>query len=450
MKKLLALLMAVLLVLSAVPASAFAIDKNDKEFEAFLKDINWSKDDYIEYLKSKDWTLDDYEDISEMGTPLSEEGVQSVMADFELTRDALNALLIEYGELEEGQDVLGGMYLIFEEDLYFYTEYYLEAGIDENNPEFLKFLNAIGWSKEDYVAYLATKGGSLQDYWNVDELGTPLTEEGIQAVMAEFELTRDELNALLVEFGDLEKGEDVLTGITIIFEEDLHYWINYYVNEEPYEETDFGFEGLFEEIGLTDEELDRIFDHFLTLDTEDETFLAQLELLAERMETIEDFKSADELDAAQIAEILDIFTNLMNLLQIDAKYHLTDGIEKQPLTLAALMTLETTDGMDLLIEVYTTQGTFLADMIFTAEMFGSEIIKDTGKDLEVVKEAVAAPKPAAVKKPATVKKDVKAVKTVKGGKLPKTASDYRTNALIGLAFVLVGFILFRRMKTAGN
>lgn len=444
MKKLLALLMAVLLVLSAVPASTFAIDKNDKEFEAFLKDINWSKEDYIEYLKSKDWTLDDYEDISEMGTPLSEEGVQSVMADFELTRAELNALLVEYGELEEGQDVLDGMYLIFTEDLYFYTKYYLEAGIDENDPEFLTFLEEIGWSKEDYIAYLASKDWSLEDYWSADELGTPLTEAGVQSVMAEFELTRDELNALLVEFGDIEEGEDVLDGITIIFEEDLHYWINYYVNEETYEEIGFDIEGLFGEIGLTDEELDRIFDHFLTLDTEDETFLAQLELLAERMETIEDFKSADELDAAQIAEILDIFTNLMNLLQIDAKYHLTDGNDKQALTLTALMALETTNGMDLLIEIYTAQGTFLADIIFTAEMFGSEIIKETGKDLEVVKEAVAAPKPV------TVKKDVKAVKTVKGGKLPKTASDYGTNALIGLAFVLIGFLLFRRMKTAGN
>lgn len=444
MKKLLVLLMAVLLVLSAVPASTFALEQDDNEFEAFLKEINWSKEDYIEYLNSKDWTLDYYESADELGTPLSEEGVQEVMAAFELTREELNGLLFEYGDIEEGQDVLDGIYLIFEEDLYFYIEYYLEAGIEENDPEFLAFLKEIGWSQEDYIAYLASKDWSLEDYWSVDELGTPLTEEGVQAVMAEFELTREELNALLVQFGDIEKGEDVLDGIYIIFQEDLHYWINYYVNEEPYEEIDFGIEGLFEEIGLTDEELERIFDHLMTLDIEDEGFMAQIDALLVRIDAMEDFESADDLDAAQIAEILDIFTQLIDLFELDMKYYLTDGTDKQPLTLAALMALETTNGMDLLIEIYNTQGTFLADMIFTAEMFGSEIIKETGKDIEVVKEAVAAPKPV------TVQKDVKAVKTVKGGKLPKTASDYGVNALIGLAFVLAGFLLFRRMKTAGN
>src|SRR5690606_14280434 len=181
----------------------------------------------------------------------------------------------------------------------------------------------------------------------------------------------------------------------------------------------------------------------LTLDIEDEGFMAQIDALLVRIDAMEDFESSDDLDAAQIAEILDIFTQLIDLFELDMKYYLTDGTDKQPLTLAALMALETTNGMDLLIEIYNTQGTFLADMIFTAEMFGSEIIKETGKDIEVVKETVAAPKKPAVKKDVKAVKPVKTVKTVKGGKLPKTASDYIPNTMIGLAFVLVGFLLFR-------
>lgn len=446
MKKLLVLLLAVLLVVSAVPASTFAIDKNDPEFDKFLKEINWSKKDYINYLNSKDWYLEDFSDVEELGTPLSEKGVQSVMANYELTRTELNALFVEFGEIEEGEDVLDAMYIIFNEDLDSYTEFYLSAGIEENDPEFLSFLEEINWSKEDYLAYLASKDWSLEDFWTIDELGTPLSEEGVQTVMTDFELTREELNALLVEFYDLEEGEDVLDGMYIIFNEDLYYYVEYYLDEENYVEIDFGIEGLFSEIGLTDEELDRLFDHLMTLNFEDEAFLAQLEALLDRLDAIEYFESADELDAAQIAEILSIFNDMMNLFQIDAKYYLTNGQEKQPLTLGALMTLETTNGYDLLIEIYNKQGSFLADILLTAEMFGSEIITETGKDLAVVKEVVAAPK----KETKTVKKDTTAVKTVKGGKLPKTASGYVSNALIGLAFVLIGLVLFRRMKAVGN
>jgi processed acidic surface protein len=105
MKKLLVLLMAVLLVVSALPASTFAIAKDDPEFEKFLEEINWSKKSYINYLMEKNWSLDDFGDVSELGTPLSEEGVQTVMEDFELTREELNELLVEFGDIEEGEDV---------------------------------------------------------------------------------------------------------------------------------------------------------------------------------------------------------------------------------------------------------------------------------------------------------------------------------------------------------
>lgn len=308
--------------------------------------------------------------------------------------------------------------------------------IEENDKGFEDFLEESGWSKEDYVAYLASKDWTLEDFDSADELGTPLSEEGVQEVMADFKLTREELNSLLIEYGDIEEGEDVLEGTWIIFNEELYWSVEFYLNEEDFSDFDEELTDLFSEIGLTDDELDRMFEHFMTLDVENEAFGTQLEALLERMYAIEEFESADDLDAEQIAELLSIFTEMMDLFEIQATYYLTDGKEKQPLNLSTLMTLETTNGMDLLIEIYNVQGTFLADVIFTAEMFGSDIIRDTEKDLETVKEVVTAPK--------------KEVKTVKGGKLPKTGSDYGVNALIGLSIVLIGLLLFRRMKTVGN
>ena len=455
MKKLLVLLMAVLLVVSALPASTFAIAKDDPEFEKFLEEINWSKKSYINYLMEKNWSLDDFGDVSELGTPLSEEGVQTVMEDFELTREELNELLVEFGDIEEGEDVLDGTYLIFNEELYFFTEYYLTADfgmIDEDGEEFAAFLESINWTKEDYLAYLDSKDWGLEYFSDVSELGTPLSEEGVQKVMKDFDLTREELNALLVEYGDIEEAQDVLDShMYIIFNEDLYFYVEWYLDDENY--IDLNDLDIFTEVGLTEEELDRLFEHFITLNFEDETFLDQLDALLQRLDAVPYFESADDLDAEEIAILLDIFDDMMNLFEVETKYYLTDGTEKTALTLTALLALETTNGKDLLIEIFDREGTFLADIVLTAEMFGSEIIEETGKDLEVVEEVIAAPvkETKEVKKEAkSVKKDTKAVQTTKGGKLPKTATDYVSNTLVGLAFVLIGFLLFRRMKTVSN
>lgn len=251
---------------------------------------------------------------------------------------------------------------------------------------------------------------------------------------------------------DIEEGQDVLDShMYIIFNEDLYFYVEWYLDDENY--IDLNDLDIFTEVGLTEEELDRLFEHFITLNFEDETFLDQLDALLQRLDAVPYFESADDLDAEEIAILLDIFDDMMNLFEVETKYYLTDGTKKTALTLTALLALETTNGKDLLIEIFDREGTFLADIVLTAEMFGSEIIEETGKDLEVVEEVIAAPvkETKEVKKEAkSVKKDTKAVQTTKGGKLPKTATDYVSNTLVGLAFVLIGFLLFRRMKTVSN
>jgi processed acidic surface protein len=93
-------------------------------------------------------------------------------------------------------------------------------------------------------------------------------------------------------------------------------------------------------------------------------------------------------------------------------------------------------------------------MVITGDMFNSDIITDTGKEVEKSAEAVAKPaqaqKPAVENKQQPVKKQTNGAvqKTVKGGKLPETASNYVTNTLIGLVLVAAGFVLFRKVRRA--
>ncbi len=394
MKRLLSVLLAVLLGFGLLPISTFAIEPNEPEFEKFLKGIGWDKQDYIDYIESKDWYLEDYESIDELGTPLTEESIQPVLESFELTRDELNELLVEYGDIEEGQDVLDGTYIIFEEELIEYVDFYLN-GFE----------------------------------------GTPIDEENLQTLLDEYGFdSKEDLEQFLNE------NEDSIENYEYI--EDLEFAVDFYVNGDEYLDEIYG---LFTEIGLTDEEVEKLFAHLETLDLEDPAFLEKLIELSDRMMAFVDFESAEELSAEQIAELFDIFNDMLDLFQIEAKYYLVKDGQKQTVSFETLMTMDTTNGYDLLIEIYNKQGEFLADILLTADMFGSELIKETGKDIKQVEEIVTKNK-----KVSEGTKEVKpSVKTVKGGMLPKTASDHAGNAIAGLALVLVGFTIFRRLKARG-
>ena len=389
MKKLLSLLLAITISLGMLPVSAFAIESNDKEFTAFLQEIGWESQDYIEYLESKEWYLEDFESIDELGTPLTEDSVQSVLQEFELTREELNDLLVEYGSIEEGQDVLEGTWLIFEEELREEVEFYIN-----------------GWE------------------------GTPIDDENLQQLLKDYNLgSIEELDALLKENDDSRDNYEYI--------EDLEWAVDFYINGDDYMDEEIA--DLFTEIDLTDEEMEKLFAHFETLNWEDPAFLDQMMLLADRMMGFEEFETADELSAEQVAELFSIFAEMKQLLQIETKYYLVVDGQKQPISIDTLMTMESTNGNDLIMEIYSQNGELLADIRITGDMVGSEIIQETGKDLQEAEKMVKET-PTAAKPP---------VKTVKGGELPKTATGHVENILLGLGLAAAGLFLFRRLRVKG-
>jgi len=392
MKRLLCLFTAILLALSLQPVASFAMGSNDKDFEAYLAEIGWEKQDYLDYLKSKDLSMSDFESVDELGTPLTEESIKPILTDYDLTREELNELLVEYGEIEEGQDVLDSEYYIFAEELYETVGYYLE-----------------------------------------DDYGTPINDENLQQLLEDYGFaSKAELEEYLQQFDESIEYYDYI--------EDLDYTVDYYINGGADLEAEM--DELFQSLQLTDEEMERLFEHFMTVYENNPDFEDQLLALSDRMMAFAEFESADELTAEQIAELLDISNDMLDILQLDVKYYLVKDGVKQPLTIQAMMTMTSTNGADLLIELYNKQGDFLADVILTKELFGSDLINETGKDLQEAEKIV---------KETPVKASTKAVqKTVKGGKLPNTASDYLQNTMIGLVIVLAGVVLFRRVWVKGQ
>jgi processed acidic surface protein len=93
------------------------------------------------------------------------------------------------------------------------------------------------------------------------------------------------------------------------------------------------------------------------------------------------------------------------------------------------MFMEDMKGYSVLVELYSTaDGEFLADFILTADMFNSEIITDTGKE---IKETPVAGK-------------TKPAKTVNGAKLPKTAGYHADYMILGAGMLALGLWVRRR------
>ncbi|TPE66762.1 processed acidic surface protein [Halalkalibacterium halodurans] len=299
-----------------------------------------------------------------------------------------------------------------------------------NQAELDNYLTDIEWSQEELEWYLEEMGLVISDFDSVDELrdflGPVLTEENLQDLLDEYGLTRAELEELLAEYG--ETLDDYK------FYDDLDFAIGFYLNGEDWDDL---YSDFFEMIGLTPEELDRLIEHFKTLDYEDPAFEARLLNLSDRLMAFEEFDEASELTERQIAELLDIFSEMLDLFELDVKMYLVKGDEKIALSLRELVSMTTTNGYDLLIELYNLEGEFLADILLRAEDFGWDLIQETGKDLKKVNETVQ-------------KQDGEVTKTVKGAKLPKTASNYLEHTLYGLLLALGGVFVYRRFSVKQN
>jgi processed acidic surface protein len=346
--------------------------------------------------------------------------------------------------------------------------------------DFNKYLKSVSQTrgfevtKDDVEYSLSLYDESLENYDTIADLeeflGEPIAADlhNVQDVYADFDLDKTSLNALLKENGqsldDYVYLDDLYEDVGFYLEGD-----DWYEDDESYDEEDTSYDDELSEedltdllsfmqsqFGLTSEELDRIQAHFTSLEDElsNEATLNRLDQLGERLAAFEDFDTATELSADQIAELMSIYKELLSIFHLDAKFSLVQGGSEKSLSLTDLINLEELKNASLKISLYTTDGKFLADMVITGDMFNSDIITDTGKEVEKSAEAAVKPaetqKPAVEKKQEPVKKQTNSAvqKTVKGAKLPETASDYVTNTLIGLVLVAAGFVLFRKVRRA--
>lgn len=395
MKRLLSAVLAVVLAFGLLPYAALAqVDSQGEDFKSFLQEIGMSEEDFTSYLfEVHDYSLEDFESVEDLkyflGPLVDETNLQELLAEYEMTEEELVALLEENG--------LSLNDFVFYNDLYF----------------------------------------QVSDLKYYEEL-TPITEESLQELLIEFDFESvEELEAFLNKYGDSIENYEYI--------EDLYIAVAEHIFIESKDELI----NILDSFGLSLAEANNLANHVMAImqnpNLDADQYLAKMEEIGERLMSFPEFESASDLSAEDIAEFIDIWNDLLNLLDLNVEYYLLKDGKETSISFSNLLKMDSINGADLIIKILSKDGKFLADMKITSEMFGSDFIEETGKTIEKTKETAEEVTKVAEKLPA-----VKApAKTVNGGKLPNTASDYLPNTIVGFGILLIGIFAFRKVRSKG-
>ncbi|NPC93859.1 processed acidic surface protein [Bacillus sp. WMMC1349] len=296
-----------------------------------------------------------------------------------------------------------------------------------------QYLEEIGMTEKELNDYLQdTYDESIKSFKSTEDLrsflGERLTKKRLASYLEEYGLSEKEAIELFVENGMMEREQQILD--VFIFESELDHALLAVTHGDD----DLDIDNLFQEIGVDDQEWGRLVNHLRNVRDKNPNLEHDLMALGERLEAVADFESVSELSAHDIAEMLSVLNDLQKTLEVKTKYYLVKNGKKKEVSLTTLVHPRDLKGSSLLVKVYNVQGKFLADVLLTPQMIGSDFIHDTGKKIKQAKTAV--------KHHANVKK------TVKGAKLPKTAGHYAEWSIIGLLLIIGGYFLIRRLRKA--
>ncbi|MGE7759578.1 processed acidic surface protein [Peribacillus sp. NPDC097895] len=469
MKKLWNTLLTLTLLISLFPQLASAAQSNnfEQELKKYLKEVSLvrgfevTKDDIETSLSFYDESIKNFQSIDELKDTLGEtikadlSNLKPIYEDYNLTNESLIKLLHENGEELDDYIFIWDL----DEAVYFYKEegdFERDPNFDQELANYLaKVSKERGFevTKEDIEVSLEPYEISTEDFESVEELSEFLGDvikadlSNLDYFNENYELDKQSLLQLLEE-----NGEDINDYIYI---DNLEETVWTLTGEDLDGEVAEDLLPIFEEeLGLTEEELQRLEDHLMSLEehlSNPET-VKRLEELGNRMMAFEEFDVATELSAEQIAEMASIYEELLSIFKLNVSYSLVKSGSESPISLFDLMKMDELKGANLKIAIYTTDGKFLADLLITGDMVDSDTLTNAGQQIkESAKEVTKTIEKAPVAKP--VKQKISSHtksehQTVKGAKLPKTASDYIPNALLGLFIALLGCMMYRKIRNA--
>jgi processed acidic surface protein len=227
--------------------------------------------------------------------------------------------------------------------------------------ELNQYLAKIGWTKQDLMNYLAYYEIPLDEINSVtdlkDLLGTPINSNNYQELLSKYKLSDKQLKALLDHFGDS------LSEYTFI--EDLDTTVGFYLKHDDFMAE---IENDLNELGITDQEVERFFDYIGQVEENNKNQLDQLKLLDARMEQYLNQTTPTDLSKDQVAELAEIFTEASDLLEIKVNFKMNN----QDISFQNLLEMEDIPG-NLYTSVYSNAGDLLIDFNLTSDFFQSVV-----------------------------------------------------------------------------
>ncbi|MDF2541546.1 MAG: hypothetical protein K0S47_1264 [Herbinix sp.] len=460
MKKLGALLLIISLFAGINPQSAMAAQVNnfEQELTQYLSETTTergfevTKEDVEESLTFFEMGLEDFTSILELkellGDVIKSDGsnLTSIYEEYQLDQTSLEALLVENGEALTDY--------IYYNDLDYAVYFYTDDGVIEQETDFEDKLEQYVTEVSQTRGFVITKADVEKALANYDTSFVDF--ETVQEVK---EFLGDVIKADLSNLNFFEESYGVDKEALLDLIEESGKDISDYIYVEDLSEviwsSDLGgdigseFENLLalypiilEKIDLTEEEIQRLEDYYLTLEehfASQETMDRMLQV-GERLLAFEEVEFSEELTEEQSAEIASIFEELFSIMKLHIVFTYTENGTENVLSIPDMMKLTDLGDGVLKVSLYTTDSQILADFIVSNEIITS--IGDLiGKTTEVVEEVVNQP---LENKPDNSQGTV--TKTVKGGKLPKTASNYLPLTLAGIFIILMGIIMFRKVR----
>lgn len=205
--KLFTALFIMILSFTIIPSVAFAIEADDPEFEAFLEEIDWDKEDYIEYLDSKYYSIDGLPSTDYLGIPVTEKTLEEIYNNYDITHEELNQKLRDTGQLLEDEDVTESTWFLFIEDVAYALDQSVENPgefdeitdwdeeiTEENIQGLLEYYNFS--SSEELEEYLNSMNDSIENYETIWDL-----ELAVDAYIGGQDITSDLTDDFSGDFG---------------------------------------------------------------------------------------------------------------------------------------------------------------------------------------------------------------------------------------------------------